>query len=107
MEGTELVRLNRYVRRTAPCVPPPARRDLLSEAQRLLTPQGAFVFKDWSPSATPIHWICDAADRYVTGDDVRHLTVDEAKALLNDIFGAGAVKQQKHVRPGQTILPSS
>ena len=69
-------------------VPPPARRDLLSAAQRLLSPQGAFVFKDWSPSATPIHWICDAADRYITGDEVRHHTVDEARALLNDIFGA-------------------
>jgi 2-polyprenyl-6-hydroxyphenyl methylase/3-demethylubiquinone-9 3-methyltransferase len=80
-------------------VPPPARRDLLCAAQRLITPQGAFVFKDWSPSATLIHRICDAADRYLTGDDVRYLAVDEAKALLNDIFGAGAVRQEKHVRP--------
>jgi 2-polyprenyl-3-methyl-5-hydroxy-6-metoxy-1,4-benzoquinol methylase len=80
-------------------VPSSARRDLLSAARRLLAPQGAFIFKDWSPSATPIHWICDAADRYLTGDDVRHLTVDEAKALLNDVFGAGAVQQEEHVRP--------
>ena len=80
-------------------VPSPARRDLLSAAQQLLTLQGTFIFRNWSPSTTPIHWIGDAADRYLTGDDVHYLTVDEATALLNDIFGAGAVRQRKHVRP--------
>jgi len=80
-------------------VPMPERRDLLSAAQRLLSPQGAFVFKDWSPSATPIHWICDALDRYITGDDVRHYTVDEARTLLNDVFGPGAVQEERLVRP--------
>ncbi|HJU15695.1 MAG TPA: class I SAM-dependent methyltransferase [Stellaceae bacterium] len=80
-------------------VPPHARQALLSAARRLLAPDGALVFKDWSPSATPIHWLCDIADRYITGDDVRYATSDEAKALLCDIFGPGAIRAESRVRP--------
>jgi 2-polyprenyl-3-methyl-5-hydroxy-6-metoxy-1,4-benzoquinol methylase len=80
-------------------VPPHARRDLLSAARRLLAPGGSLVFKDWSPSATPIHWICHMADRYITGDDVRYATGVESKALLRDIFGPDAIRAESRVRP--------
>jgi 2-polyprenyl-3-methyl-5-hydroxy-6-metoxy-1,4-benzoquinol methylase len=80
-------------------VPPHARRSLLSAARQLLTPGGALVFKDWSRSATPIHWICGMLDLYITGDDVQYVTIAEAKALMTDIFGPGSVRAESRVRP--------
>jgi 2-polyprenyl-3-methyl-5-hydroxy-6-metoxy-1,4-benzoquinol methylase len=80
-------------------VPPHARRSLLFAARRLLTPGGALVFKDWSLSAAPIHWVCGMLDRYIAGDDVQYVTIAEAKALLTDIFGPDAVRAESRVRP--------
>ena len=80
-------------------VPPSARQALLSAAQRLLAPDGALLYKDWSPSATPIHWICNMADRYITGDDVRYATIEATRALLSDTFGPGAIRAEFRIRP--------
>jgi 2-polyprenyl-3-methyl-5-hydroxy-6-metoxy-1,4-benzoquinol methylase len=80
-------------------VPLPARRGLLSTARRLLAPEGTLVFNDWLPSATPIHWVCDKADRCITGDDVRYATVEDTRALLADIWGAGAIRAESRIRP--------
>ena len=36
--------------------------------EQSMTPEGSFVFKDWVITRTPIHWLCGASDRYLTGD---------------------------------------
>jgi hypothetical protein len=41
-----------------------------------------FVLKDWGKSATPIHWLCHAGDRWLTGDRVSHLVPAEARRLV-------------------------
>lgn len=78
-------------------VPIAARGSFIDAARRLLAPGGLFVFKDWSPSPTPIHWLCHAADRYLTGDDVRYPNVEEAVGLLTGKFGS--IKRAADVPP--------
>jgi len=80
-------------------VPPPARQGLLHATRRLLAPDGNLLFKDWSPSASPIHWLCYMADRYITGDKVRYATVEKTRTLLSDVFGHGAVHAESRIRP--------
>jgi 2-polyprenyl-3-methyl-5-hydroxy-6-metoxy-1,4-benzoquinol methylase len=75
------------------------RRALLSAIDRAMAPDGNLVFKDWTPSVSPIHWLCKLSDRYLTGDDVHFLTANTVKELLTDAFGVGAVRSEAVVRP--------
>jgi 2-polyprenyl-3-methyl-5-hydroxy-6-metoxy-1,4-benzoquinol methylase len=72
---------------------------LLSAIDRSMSPEGSFVFKDWTPSGNPIHWLCELSDRYLTGDDVHFLTAKAAKELLAAAFGAEAIRGEAVVRP--------
>lgn len=63
-------------------VPRDVRPELLAAIGRALSPTGRLFVKDWEKSASLIHWLCHAADRYLTGDRVEHLTPDEAKRLV-------------------------
>lgn len=63
-------------------VPATMRRDLLAAIGRAMAPGGRFIVKDWERSTTPIHWACHAADRWLTGDRVAHVTPATAKALV-------------------------
>lgn len=64
-------------------VPNDLRAEVLSAIGKALAPGGRFVLKDWSQSTTPIHWLCHAGDRWLTGDRVAHLKPAEAKALVS------------------------
>jgi 2-polyprenyl-3-methyl-5-hydroxy-6-metoxy-1,4-benzoquinol methylase len=63
-------------------VPPPQRMAFLQEVARTLAPEGRLVIKDWERTATPIHWLCYASDRWLTGDRVAFLTPDETRNLV-------------------------
>jgi 2-polyprenyl-6-hydroxyphenyl methylase/3-demethylubiquinone-9 3-methyltransferase len=80
-------------------VPPVQRHALLSAIDRAMAPGGSLIFKDWAPSVHPIHWLCGFADRYITGDDVDFCTKPELAALLTEVFGAGAIRDEAAVRP--------
>lgn len=80
-------------------VPAAARGALLSAIQRSLAPNGSLLFKDWVISATPIHWLCEISDRYVTGDDVSYFSMSGIDTLLTETFGLGAIRQFGTVRP--------
>lgn len=80
-------------------VPVPLRGSLLQAIKTALAPRGVFVFKEWSRSRTPIHWMCEASDRLLTGDDVSYLDRAEVRALLGSTFGAGAVRDECTVKP--------
>jgi 2-polyprenyl-3-methyl-5-hydroxy-6-metoxy-1,4-benzoquinol methylase len=75
------------------------RRRLLSAIDRAMSPDGSLVFKDWTASASPIHWLCKLSDRYLTGDDVHFLTAKAAKELMAGAFGADAIRSEAVVRP--------
>ena len=80
-------------------VPPPARGPLLAAIRDALAPGGVFAFKEWTRARTPIHWLCEASDRFLTGDDVSYLDAPEAKALLATYFGPGAIRAEAQVAP--------
>ena len=63
-------------------IPPPMRPDVLAAMSRCLAPGGRFLLKDWSHAPTPIHWLCHAGDRWLTGDRVAHLTPEQAVKLV-------------------------
>jgi len=80
-------------------VPLPIRRELLAAVRTTIASGGSLIFKDWERTAAPIHWLCHAGDRWLTGDRVRYLRKPEAEAMLADAFGRSAVVAQAWVRP--------
>ena len=63
-------------------IPAELRAGVLDAIGQALAPGGRFVLKDWSSSATPIHWLCHGGDRWLTGARVAHLSPAEAKSLV-------------------------
>jgi len=80
-------------------VPPAARESLMNAIAQAMTPGGSLVFKDWVISSSPIHWLCDTSDRYLTGDDVAYFTMDSINTLLIRSFGSGSIRQIDTVHP--------
>lgn len=80
-------------------VPADARRSLMLSTNQALAPNGSLIFKDWLISASPIHWLAAASDRYLTGDDVAYLTLSGINALVSDTFGSDAIRRTDTVRP--------
>lgn len=80
-------------------VPATMRRELLAAVRATVAQGGSLIFKDWERTAGPIHWLCHAGDRWLTGDPVRYLRRPEAEAMLADAFGRPAVVAQAWVKP--------
>lgn len=80
-------------------IPEEIRASVLGALRNLLAPDGCLAVKDWGRSASPIHWLCFGADRWLTGDRVRFLKPDEARKLLTEVFGDGAVRSSGWVKP--------
>jgi SAM-dependent methyltransferase len=80
-------------------VPPLMRPPLLSAIGRVMAAGGSLAVKDWIVSSGPIHWLCSAPDRYLTGDNVQFCTAESARALLTDAFGRDAIREESLVRP--------
>ena len=80
-------------------VPVEFRQGLLEAIRVTLLPGGALVFKDWERSFTPIHWICYASDRWLTGDRIVYMTRDEMRERLAHSFGEAALVAEARVAP--------
>lgn len=80
-------------------VPLEARQGLLDAIRTALAPKGTFVFKDWQRNYAPIHWLCYASDRWLTGDRIRYMTRDEMREHLTIGFGAGSLVAEARVGP--------
>jgi 2-polyprenyl-6-hydroxyphenyl methylase/3-demethylubiquinone-9 3-methyltransferase len=80
-------------------VPAEFRQDLLAAIRARLAPRGTFVFKDWRRSRTPIHWLCYASDRWLTGDRVGFMTGEEMRARLARIFGERSLIDETRIGP--------
>ncbi len=81
-----------HVPESAP--PVAARRDSTT-----LAPGGVLVFKDWERTGTPIHWLCYASDRWITGDRIAYMTRDEMRARLSRSFGEAALVAEARTAP--------
>jgi 2-polyprenyl-3-methyl-5-hydroxy-6-metoxy-1,4-benzoquinol methylase len=80
-------------------VPLEFRQGLLDAIRTALASQGTFVFKDWQRSQAPIHWLCYASDRWLTGDRISYMTRDEMRERLAFSFGAAALVGEARVGP--------
>jgi 2-polyprenyl-6-hydroxyphenyl methylase/3-demethylubiquinone-9 3-methyltransferase len=80
-------------------VPVAQRRSLLAAVRECMAPQGVFVFKDWQRNFSPIHWLCHASDRWLTGDRISYLGRDEMRQRLADSFGPAALIEEARVAP--------
>ena len=80
-------------------VPPGLRHEIIQSLRTCVAPKGKVIFKDWGRSKTPIHLMCLASDKYLTGDDVNFLTQDEAAEKIEDVFGTGTIADRAYVKP--------
>lgn len=80
-------------------IPADLRKSVLAATRDLMAPGGSFAFKDWERTATPVHWISHAADRWLTGDRVEYATRSEAETLLAGSFGGSSLRQRATIRP--------
>ena len=80
-------------------VPEAFRADLFDAVRAALAPGGAFVFKDWEPSCTLVHWLAHAADRWLTGDRVSYMTRAELRGRLARVFGEPALVAEARIAP--------
>jgi 2-polyprenyl-3-methyl-5-hydroxy-6-metoxy-1,4-benzoquinol methylase len=80
-------------------VPQEFRKDLIDAARDCLAPGGSLIFKEWERSRTPIHWMCHASDRWLTGDRVSFMSRDEGRALLAQSFDEVALIDERRVAP--------
>lgn len=80
-------------------VPLELRQGLLDAIRSALAPNGTLVFKDWQRNHAPIHWLCYASDRWLTGDRISYMTRDEMRKHLAISFGAASLIGEARVRP--------
>ena len=80
-------------------VPLHARHGLLNAIRARVSPGGSFIFKDWERSNTPIHWLCYASDRWLTGDRITYMTREEMRQHLAASFGQTSLIAEKRVGP--------
>jgi 2-polyprenyl-3-methyl-5-hydroxy-6-metoxy-1,4-benzoquinol methylase len=80
-------------------VPCASRQGLLASIRTILAPGGALIFKDWQRSNAPVHWLCYASDRWLTGDRINFMNRDEMRESLASIFGGAALVDEARIGP--------
>ena len=80
-------------------VPLDLRQDLLDAIRKAMAPGGTLVFKDWQRNYAPIHWLCYASDRWLTGDRISYMTREEMRERLARSFGEAALVAEARVAP--------
>jgi spermidine synthase len=85
-------------------VPLDARKSLMRAIDHAMAPSGSLIFKDWLVSASPIHWLCEAFERYLTGDEVSYFTRDGINTLVTGTFGPSSICRTDTVSPWRNNL---
>lgn len=80
-------------------VPVEHRQQLLDAVQKTLASDGSLIFKDWQRNRAPIHWLCYASDRWLTGDHISYMSRDEMRDRLACSFGEAALVAESRVGP--------
>lgn len=68
-------------------VPEQLRESLLRDVRELTSPGGHYAIKEWEPARGPSHLACWAADRFITGDRIKHVPSDMLRSRLANWFG--------------------
>lgn len=88
-------------------VPCAARQEMLEAIRTVLAPEGTFVFKDWEKGYSPIHWLCYASDRWLTGDRVSYMSREEMREMLMECFGQTALVAETRIRPWRNNIATA
>jgi 2-polyprenyl-6-hydroxyphenyl methylase/3-demethylubiquinone-9 3-methyltransferase len=80
-------------------VPADLRCGILDAIRSVLASQGTLIFKDWQKNLAPIHWMCYASDRWLTGDRISYMSRGEMRNGLARSFGEAALIAEARVRP--------
>jgi 2-polyprenyl-3-methyl-5-hydroxy-6-metoxy-1,4-benzoquinol methylase len=80
-------------------VPRSSRQELLCAIRATLAPAGALIFKDWQRGSAPIHWLCYASDRWLTGDKISFMNRDEMREHLARCFGVASLVAETRISP--------
>jgi SAM-dependent methyltransferase len=80
-------------------VPAEFRQELLNSIRAVIAARGTFIFKDWQRNHAPIHWLCYASDRWLTGDPINYMTRDEMRKHLAISFDAASLVAEARVGP--------
>jgi 2-polyprenyl-3-methyl-5-hydroxy-6-metoxy-1,4-benzoquinol methylase len=80
-------------------VPHASRQALLDAVRTCLAPDGVFICKDWQRSNSPIHWLCYASDRWLTGDRISFMTRDEMRDHFACSFGTASLVDEARIGP--------
>jgi 2-polyprenyl-3-methyl-5-hydroxy-6-metoxy-1,4-benzoquinol methylase len=68
-------------------VPHELREALMRDVRALTAPGGHYAVKEWQPTRTVSHWAAYAADRFITGDRISHLDMEELKGHISGWLG--------------------
>jgi len=68
-------------------VPLDLRDKLMLDVQELTTPGGRYMIKEWDPIPGPSHWACWSADRFISGDRIKHMPMTQMKSWLAGLLG--------------------
>ena len=85
-------------------VPKLQRSAILADAARALAPGGTLIVKEWARRPTPIHWLCYASDRWLTGDRIAYMRAAELRALLARSLPAATCDGEARLRPWRNNL---
>jgi cyclopropane fatty-acyl-phospholipid synthase-like methyltransferase len=68
-------------------VPHELRKPLMDDVRALTVPGGHYAVKDWQPNKTISHYAAYAADRFITGDRIKHIDMQELKGYIAGWLG--------------------
>lgn len=87
-------------------IPWPLHPAILESVRHLLHGGGLVVVKEWERRRNLIHLLGYVSDRWLTGDRIRYASRDELRHIVDDAFGAGAVREEFRLPPwsNNTVL---
>ena len=80
-------------------IPLALRGEIVDSIAQAMTRDARFILKDWNRTTSPIHWLCHAGDRWLTGDRVIHIRPAEAKQLVTGRVPALRAVAEGGIRP--------
>jgi 2-polyprenyl-6-hydroxyphenyl methylase/3-demethylubiquinone-9 3-methyltransferase len=80
-------------------VPKHVRQELLDAIREAMAPGGILVVKEWERIVSPIHWLCYASDRWLTGDRISYMNRGELREYLAQSFGEATLIAEARVDP--------
>lgn len=66
-------------------VPQNLRESFVGDIARCVAPGGQLLIKEWARTPSPIHWLCYASDRWLTGDRIAYMTPGELRELVGRV----------------------